>query len=100
MSNPLTTSYAETVDGKEVIFHEAKRSDIDLVKNHCADLRSIGAGEGKDDKWCMSAPGWVIIAWCDRHGVSWGDFMRNPELTNRFIEDPDNAAFRIWQGKL
>ena len=80
--------------------HVADKRDIDALAQHCADLRAVGAGNGKDDKLCMQADSFTIQAWCDRVGVTWRQFWNNPELINRFIADPDNAAFRIWEGKL
>lgn len=78
----------------------ADKRDLDALAKHCADMRAIGAGNGKDDKLCMSVDGWVINDWCVKHGVTFADFMRDRRMQTRFIEDPDNAAFRIWEGKL
>lgn len=78
----------------------ADKRDVDAVAEHCAALRSVGAGNGKDEKLAMSAPGWVVNDWCVKKGISFAEFMRSQKLQTRFVEDPDNAAFRIWTGRL
>lgn len=78
----------------------ADKRDVDAVAEHCAALRSVGAGNGKDDKLAMSAPGWVVNDWCVKKGISFAEFMRDQRLQTRFVEDPDNSAFRIWTGRL
>lgn len=90
----------EVDDKHERYVHVADKADIDEVAKHCADLRAIGAGSGKDDKLAMHADGYTIMEWCNKVGVTWRQFWNNPELPKRFIEDPDNAAFRVWTGKL
>lgn len=93
--------FIHEVDAKhEQYIHTADKGDLDILAKHCSDLRAIGAGNGKDEKLAMSCDGFTIQAWCDKKGVTWRNFFNNPELQNRFIEDPDNAAFRVWQGKL
>lgn len=73
---------------------------LDAQADQCAALRAAGAGNGKDEKLAMSVDGWVINDWCVKKGIAWAEFMRNQRLQTQFIEDPDNAAFRIWTGKL
>ena len=48
----------------------------------------------------MSVDGWVINDWCVKQGIAFAEFMRDQKLQTRFVEDPANAAFRIWEGKL
>lgn len=76
------------------------KRDLDTLAKHCADMRAIGAGNGKDEKLAMSVDGWVINDWCVRKGITFAEFMRDRKLQTRFIEDPQNAAFRIWEGRL
>jgi len=78
----------------------ADKRDVDAVAEHCKALRSAGAGNGKDDKLAMSAPGWVVNDWCVRKGITFAEFMRDQRMQTRFVEDPDNSAFRVWQGRL
>lgn len=85
---------------KLVMATTADKRDLDALAKHCADLRSVGAGNGKGDKLCMSVDGWVINDWCVKKGITFAEFMRDQSLQTRFVEDPDNAAFRVWEGRL
>ena len=90
----------EVDDKHDQYVHVADKRDIDALAKHCGDLRSVGAGNGKEWKHCMSADSFTIQKWCDIRGVTWREFHNNSELRDRFIDDPDNRAFRIWEGKL
>jgi hypothetical protein len=85
---------------KMVLATTADKRDLDALADHCAAMRAIGAGNGKDDKLAMTVDGWVINDWCVKKGITFAEFMRDRKIQTRFIEDPDNAAFRIWEGKL
>lgn len=78
----------------------ADKREVDAVAEHCKAMRSVGAGNGKDDKLAMSAPGWVVNDWCVRKGIRFAEFMRDRKLQTRFLNDPDNAHFRVWTGRV
>lgn len=78
----------------------ADKRDVQALADYCAGQRAVGAGNGKDEKLAMSVDGWVINDWCVKRGVTFAEFMRDRKLQTRFVEDPDNAAFRIWEGRL
>lgn len=93
--------FIEAIDNDTLLLAAtADKREVDMVAEHCKALRSIGAGNGKDDKLAMTAPGWVVNDWCVRKGITFAEFMRDRKLQTRFIEDPDNAAFRVWQGRV
>jgi hypothetical protein len=49
----------------------------------------------------MSADAFTIQQWCDRAGVTWAQFFQRQDTrTKRFINDPDNAAFRVHTGRI
>lgn len=85
---------------KLVMATTADKRDLDALAKHCADLRAVGAGNGKNDKLAMRADGWTINDWCVKRGITFAEFMRDKKLQTRFIEDPDNAGFRVWEGRL
>lgn len=93
----------EVDDKHERFVHAVDKADLDILAAHCAELRADGAGNGKDEKLAMRADGFTIMAWCDKVGVTWQKFWTgsdHKELQERFIQDPDNAAFRVWGGRL
>lgn len=85
---------------KMIVATTVDKRDLQALADYCAAQRSMGGGNGKDDKLAMSVDGWVINDWCVKRGITFAEFMRDRKIQTRFIEDPDNAAFRIWQGKL
>lgn len=91
----------EEVDADtDVAIHEADASGLRALADHCGDLRNSGQGNGKDEKLAMRADAFTILAWCNARGVTWAEFFRDRVLQTRFIEDPDNAAFRVWTGRV
>lgn len=91
----------ESVDANtDVAIHELDRGVADALADHCAAMRAVNAGDRKDDKLCMSIDPFFIVKWCDLRGITFAEFMRDPRLQTQFVEDPDHAAFRIWEGKL
>lgn len=84
----------------DVALHEIDRADADLIADHCKALHNEGATGSQDMKLAMRVDGFFIMDWCNKHGVTWGQFMRDSALQRRFIDDPDLSMFRVWKGKL
>lgn len=87
-------------DDHDVHVHAADYGDVKLVADYCAEMRAAGCGNGKDEKLAMTVDTWVIMDWCNKKGIEWGVFMRDPAIQTRFLDDPDNAPFRIWTGRI
>ena len=94
--------WMEELDAQhDVAIHAVDKRDLDLIAEHCKALRSAGMTKTQDGDWhAMKADGWTILAWCNKQGVQWKDFWRDKALQNRFIADPDNAAFRVHEGRI
>lgn len=45
-------------------------------------------------------PDIFIQKYCNEHGVSYAEFMRNPDHANRMINDPDLSCFRVSKGRV
>lgn len=41
----------------------------------------------------------VVENYCARHGITLHEWMIDPVHVGRMLNDPDLAAFRIWEGK-
>ena len=94
-------AWIDHVDAEHLAFvHASSGENLQSLMDYCAERRATGAVGTKDDRLAMSVDGTVIMAWCNKVGVTWGEFFRNKELQNRFIEDPDHKAFRVWEGRL
>jgi hypothetical protein len=91
--------YENEHDG--VLRHAVEKADLDTLAAHCKALQSVGATKNTQGDWhVMSADAFTIQAWCDRAGVTWAQFFRDKTLQNRFINDPDNSAFRVHTGRI
>lgn len=96
-----STFWIDSVDGDKVTtVTAASADDIQAVADHCAALRSAGIVGTPDEKLAASVPGWVINDWCIQKGIAFSEFMRNRSVQDRFLDDPDNRAFRVWQGRI
>lgn len=96
----MKSDFIDLGNGKEVIIHEVSAEAVNAVKEHCTALRSAGVQGSSEMRYAATVPGWVILDWCNRRGVEWARFMRDEALQKSFLDDPDNSAFRIWQGKI
>jgi hypothetical protein len=45
-------------------------------------------------------PGILIQQYCNDNGVSFAQFMRQPEHANRMLNDPALSAFRVHTGRV
>lgn len=87
-------------DERDVHFHSAQKDDLDAIATWCKDANAAGLGEGPDGKLAMRCDGFTIMAWCNAQGITWGEFFRDPKIQVRFLDDPANAAFRVWKGRI
>lgn len=91
----------ETVDKSHVVsIHSVDAADLNLVKDHCAALRSVGATGSSDMKLAAKVPGFFIQKYLNDHNVTFREFMRDPKHADRLLADPALAAFRVWQGRI
>ena len=67
---------------------------LDTVKH----LHNTGQHGHPDLRLLAMVPGVVIEEWCQQQKVSFDDFTREREVRARFLNNPDNSAFRIWKG--
>lgn len=79
--------------------NSTSREALDLVATYC---REAGEAQksGGDFKHAATVPGWVIVDWCNKHGITFKDLMRDNKIQDRFLNDPANAPFRVWKGRI
>jgi hypothetical protein len=92
----LHTSFAEQ-DGKLVI---AQTQDCTPIAERAKALHNAGAFGSSDMKHAATIPDVILNKYMNEHKVSYQELMNNPEHIRRICNDPDNAMFRIWPGKL
>lgn len=79
--------------------HGVSGEDLDSLATYCRE-KGEAHKAGGEMKHAMSVDGTVIMDWCNKRGVTWSQFMNDTQLQTRFIDDPDNAPFRIWKGRM
>lgn len=50
-------------------------------------------------RYAARFPKVVVENYCARHGITLHEWMIDPVHVGRMLNDPDLAAFRIWEGK-
>lgn len=90
----------DEMDGK--IFHELKQ-DIEPTLKHIEERRlneGRDIGKSKSGDWYHAARVdlVVVLAWLNKHGLKMHDFKG--EVLTKFLNDSENAPFRIWSGKV
>lgn len=85
----------------DVAVHEVDRWEVDAIAAECKARQSAGLTKtGDGDHHVMSVHPFVLQKWLDARGVTYAKFIRDQALVERFINDPDNAAFRIHEGRV
>lgn len=51
-------------------------------------------------KHLARVPKVVVEHYCNVNGITLGEFIKNPEHTKRFLNDPAFSDLRIWPGKV
>lgn len=92
----LQTSFAEQ-DGRMVV---AQTQDCTAIAEHAKALHNAGAFGSSEMRHAATIPDVVMNKYMNEHGVTYAELMSNPVHFKRICNNPDNAAFRIWKGKL
>lgn len=91
-TNPTTR--ISVVDGLMVV----KRSqDCTVIADHCKALNNETEQRG-DVRLAARLPEVVVERYCNENGITFGEFVGNPEHIRRVCNDPALAAFRVWPG--
>lgn len=83
-------------------YHEMKQ-DVEPYLKRVADMVSAGGtnagkNKAKDFYLAASVPQVVIYKWLNARGLKMSDFKH--DIVDEFLNDSDNAAFRVWKGKV
>jgi hypothetical protein len=91
----------EQVDEHHDAFvYEANMADLKAVAEYCKARQNAGLTGSKDVRALAEIPDFIIQQYCDTNGVTWAEFMRNPEHATRMLNDPALSAFRIHRGRV
>jgi hypothetical protein len=84
----------------EAHIYEESMTDLHAVADHCKALSSAGLTGDKEMRHLATIPGILIQQYCNDNGVTFAQFMRQPEHANRMLNDPALSAFRIHKGRV
>lgn len=91
-------AWMQDVDEDSVaLVHGVSGEDLDTIATYCRE--ASGDKQASDFKHAARVDGAVIMAWCNKRGIPWDKFFRDDKLVNEFLNDQENAAFRIWKGR-
>lgn len=92
----ISTRY-HFVDGKMIV---QRTQDCTAHAEWCKEQRAIGNVGSSEMRLAASIPDVEIEAYLNETGVSYADFMLDPEHMRRMLSDPTLSDFRIWTGKV
>lgn len=85
--------------GDDVTIRET--TDVTAAVERAKALHNEGFHATKGgQKHVAEIPVAALVQWCQRYGYTYGEAMRDKAVMRRFLQDPDNSAFRIWKGRL
>jgi hypothetical protein len=83
--------------------------DLDALRavaDHCKGLQSSGLtkltklpGE-MEVRHLATIPGFIVEKWCNDHGIAFDEFMRDPSIQTRMLNDPELRYFRVSPGRV
>lgn len=83
--------------------HDALFVDMDQLKAHadwCQARQKEGLTEVHGMRILGEIPGEFVEAYCNKNGVTFQEWMQNPEHARIMLRDPALAHFRIHPGKI
>ena len=86
-------------DQHDVYYHGISGSDLDAIATYCREAGDAHKAGG-DMKHVATVDQTVIMDWCNKRGITFSQLMRDEVLLDRFLNDPDNAIFRVWKGRV
>lgn len=71
--------------------------DCTPIVEHCRALATETEQRG-EMRLAARLPDVVVERYCNDNGITFGEFVGNPEHVRRVCNDPALVAFRVWPG--
>lgn len=78
----------------------SRTQDCTPYAEHAKAMHNLGAHGSSEVKHAAKIPLVLVEKYCNEQGINLHEFLNNPAHIKRVVEHPDNAAFRIWKGRL
>lgn len=91
-------------DGDRLIIERVQ--DIEPIIEENKRRMNAWYGHNESNRWrgdvhhVASVPEVVIEKWCNEHGFTYEDFIKDSSICKRFLNDPANANFRTKPGRI
>ncbi|MEY4718480.1 MAG: hypothetical protein RL563_1098 [Pseudomonadota bacterium] len=92
-----TSFHADTMGETFVVQNQ---QDVEPIIEHCKMLNDTGAVGGSEMRHAASFPMVLVESYCNQHGITFADWLKDKEHIKRMLRDPDLKGFRIWQGRV
>lgn len=73
--------------------------DCSSFVKRAADLRAAEMTGTSEMRHAAHFPAVVVETYMNNAGITWAEFLRNPEHGKRMLNDPALKAFRVWEGQ-
>jgi hypothetical protein len=74
--------------------------DVGAILDYATARRNEGLNGSSDMRLAAEFPMVLVETYCNLHGITFADFMANPEHARAMLNDPDLSKFRIWEGRV
>jgi hypothetical protein len=74
--------------------------DCTAIAEHAKALHKAGEHGSSDFKHAAKIPFVMIEAYCNRLNITFAECMQNKVHMRTILNDPANADFRIWKGRV
>ena len=74
--------------------------DCTPIAEHCKALHNAGIYGSSEMRYAAEIPKVIFEKYCNDNGVSFAEAINDPVHIRRIVNNPDNAAFRIWPGQI
>ncbi|MBB3226996.1 hypothetical protein FHW69_001597 [Luteibacter sp. Sphag1AF] len=78
----------------------AYTADLTSLADKAKAMSSAGDVGTKDMKLAMEVHDFHVYAYMNKRGITYDQFWQDPQHLKNLLNDPDNADFRIWKGRV
>lgn len=86
------------LDGEKM--HIQRQQDCTPIAEYAKRASIEGLHGSSEMRHVAKIPNVIIEKYCNERGVSFAEVIGDPAHMRRIVNDPDNAMFRIWPGKI
>lgn len=90
------TSYIAHEDGKLIT---GTIQDCTPILEDAQARQKAGMVGSSEMRHVARLPASLIETYCNVHGITFGEWLKDPAHARRMTQDPDLRGFRIWDGK-